>query len=459
MIKKLLPRSLVGQISSIVLLGMILIFYISMQLYSDERQQALNFVSSDSTLERVSSLINILTNTPYDLHDEIIVASQGLGFYLSLDQQAIVAEHDISPLTDKLKQILPADLVQDVRVSAANINVPVQQRTMHHRHESMQARMNNGYNLKLTGSILLSDQHWLNFSSAINEETAQLPFKTMALVIFFTLIILFSMAWTIKRALEPIKALAIAANKVGNERDFKAMPMYGPSEIMPTISAFNQMQSNLATFIDDRSKMLAAISHDLRTPITSLRLRLEFIESSEDQIRMLATLDQMEKMLKATLDFSRDDAQKEQKQDIEVVSLLTTICDSYRDRGIDIKLNSADKLVYRLWPIAFRRVIENIINNSIAYGKDEQGEVHISIDAYIDNQQLKLSLADTGKGIDESKFAEIIKPFVRLDKARGTQDSSVGLGLAISQSIVQAHAGQLSFSNQTTGGLRVDICL
>ena len=126
---------------------------------------------------------------------------------------------------------------------------------------------------------------------------------------------------------------------------------------------------------------------------------------------------------------------------------------------IDIKLNSADKLVYRLWPIAFRRVIENIINNSIAYGKDEQGEVHISIDAYIDNQQLKLSLADTGKGIDESKFAEIIKPFVRLDKARGTQDSSVGLGLAISQSIVQAHAGQLSFSNQTTGGLRVDICL
>ncbi|PKH01231.1 two-component sensor histidine kinase [Psychromonas sp. MB-3u-54] len=323
----------------------------------------------------------------------------------------------------------------------------------------MHAKMNNSYNLQLTGSILLANQHWLNFNSAIDQEIVQLPLKAVILVFVFTLLILISMTWTVKRALRPIDELAVAANKVGSERNFKALPVIGPSEVIPTIVAFNQMQFNLSKFINDRTKMLSAISHDLRTPLTSLRLRLEFIAPGEDQARMLDTVAQMEAMLKATLEFSKSNWQREEKQETEIVSLLTTICDDYRDRGLNIQLKSNNKLVFRLWPIAFRRVIENLVNNSIAHGEDVQGNLYISIEAFLTSGVLTIYVRDTGRGIDQSQFEEVIKPFVRLDKARATHNSSVGLGLAITHSIIQEHGGKLTFSNQEKGGLEVKISL
>ncbi|MEI6896452.1 MAG: HAMP domain-containing sensor histidine kinase, partial [Psychromonas sp.] len=449
MIPKVLPKSLVGQISLIMVFGVLLILSLSMGLYSDERQRALNFVSSDSTLERVNSLIIILNNTPTALHNEIISASQGRGFYLSLDKKALVPDSGSLVLSTKLRGLLLETYVQDIRIVAANIKPPERQKKSKYKNEMKRfdREGKKRRHVKLTGSILLPGHNWLNFRSAIDDEVVRLPVKIIMWVMLFTLFILMAMAWTVKRALKPIETLAIVAKKVGSERDFKNITEVGPSEVIPAIVAFNQMQASLSAFIDDRSKMLAAISHDLRTPITSLRLRLEFIAPGEDQKRMLETVYQMEKMLKATLDFARDDAQKEMKQDLEVVSLLTTICDDYRDQNIDVQFLNSDKIIFRLWPVAFRRVIENIINNSIAYGQDESGEVHINIAVKLDNENLIIVISDTGEGIEEALFDEVIKPFVRLDKARDTQDSSVGLGLAISHSIVQAHAGKLLFKN------------
>ncbi len=461
MINKLLPRSLVGQISLIMLMGVLLILSVTLQFFSDDRQRALNFVSSDSTLERVSSLITILNNTPIALHDDIISASQGKGFRLSLDSQAAVKVSGSSVLANKLSALLSEPDIGNIHIVAANIKLP--ERKIHPKHlteiKRLDKKWKHRFKSKLSGSVLLSENHWLNFRSAIDDEVSRVPIETIMWVVLYTFLILITMAWTVKRALKPIEMLAIVAKKVGSERDFKNILEVGPSEVIPAISAFNQMQANLSAFIDDRGKMLAAISHDLRTPITSLRLRLEFIEPGEDKERMLQTINQMEKMLKATLDFAKDDAQKEVKQELEVVSLLTTICDDYRDRGVDIELQSVNKLIFRLWPMAFQRVIENLINNSLAYGKDSAGKVSISIDVRIESEELILTLSDTGEGINERLFEEVVKPFVRLDKARDTQDSSVGLGLAISDSIIKAHAGKMTFKNLDAGGLSVNIRL
>jgi len=455
MINRILPNSLIGQISLIMLIGVLLILSVTMRFFSDDRQRALNFVSSDSTLERVSSLVKMLNNTPIALHDDLISASESRGFRLSLGSEAVVKKNSSPVLVNKLKLLLLESEVEaeDIRIVAANIRFSDGQKGQKRKY------VPKHFNTKLTGSVLVAGQQWLNFRSAIDSEATSLPFKTILWVALFTVLILITMAWTVKRALKPIETLAVVAKKVGNERDFKNITEVGPSEVIPAISAFNQMQENLSTFIDDRSRMLAAISHDLRTPITSLRLRLEFIEPGEDQNRMLETVHQMEQMLKATLDFAKDDAQKEAKQELEVISLLTTICDDYRDRGIDIQLMSEDKLIFRLWPVAFRRVIENIINNSIAYGRDESGEVHITVEVSLSTENLMIAISDTGQGIEESLFDEVIKPFVRLDKARDTQDSNVGLGLAISHSIVQAHAGKIRFKNLPAGGLNIEILL
>jgi len=462
MINKILPKSLVGQISLIMLIGVLLVLSVTMRFFSDDRQRALNYISSDRTLEQVSSLITILNNTPIELHDDIIRASQSRGFRLSLGNRAVVKKSAVPVLVNKLKEFLPESEVEEIRIVTSDVKFYERKKNTNNSLEGTQyseRKRKDKSKAKLTGSVLLTDQYWLNFRFSISDEAWKVPVRTIAWVMLFTLLILLTMSWIVKRALKPIETLAIVAKKVGCERDFKDIAEVGPSEVIPAISAFNQMQANLSTFIDDRSKMLAAISHDLRTPITSLRLRLEFIEPGEDQKRMLDTVHQMEKMLKATLDFAKDDAHKEAKQELEVISLLSTICDDYRDQNIDVKLISRDKLIFRLWPVAFRRVIENIINNSLVYGKDDAGEVHVAIEVSLVEENLIIAISDTGKGIDESLFDEVIKPFVRLDKARDTQDSSVGLGLAISHGIVQAHAGKIVFSNLPTGGFNVEISL
>lgn len=451
-----------------MLLGMLSILAISTQIYSNEREQVLNNASSGAVLNRITSLIKVLDMTPTSLHHEIINASQGRGFIISLEAMPLIMNNKRSDLVTELKNKLEdkaADNIQDIRIVSVKLDNEDMMKRMRHKHPDMQAKMRmnmrNGThrNIKLSGSILLSDNNWLNFSSSVDMNKRKIPLPTLLYSGLSMLIVLLIMAWIIKRALKPVKTLAIAARKTGLERDFSEVPVKGPSEIIPTIIAFNTMQKQLSTFIDDRTKMLAAISHDLRTPITSLRLRLEFIEEGPDQQQMLSTIRQMEDMLKATLNFAKEDSQQEPKQNIELISLLQTISDDYLDRGENITLVSPDKLAFRVWPSAFRRVIENLVNNSLCYGKNAQGIAEVTINCQQTDRELVINISDKGEGIDESELAEVMKPFVRLDKARDTTDSSVGLGLAISKSIVQSHGGTLVLSNLSAGGLNAEIRL
>jgi len=462
------PKSLVVQISAVMLIGILSILMISTQIYFNERDRALNISSSGNTLSRLSALIGVLSNTPDSLHQGVIEASQGRGFILSVESAPLVLENKRPDLQAKLKRSLHARLnaeIEDIRIISVKVDKQRMIMRMHKQHSEMGNRMKreklNKFerNIKLSGSILLSKNKWLNFSSVVDEKSLQIPLQTLLMILFATVLILASMVWVIKRALLPVKALAVSAERVGNERDFSKMPLKGPSEIIPTIVAFNTMQSQLSRFINDRTKMLAAISHDLRTPITSLRLRLEFIEAGQDKDQMLATISQMEAMIKATLNFAKEDAQQEGKQSIELVSLLETIIDDYQDQGANITLVSPDKLVFRLWPSAIRRVLENLINNSLRYGKDSEGNVSVAVECLQTKTHLVIKISDDGKGIEEGSLCEVMKPFVRLDKARDTSEASVGLGLAISQSIVQSHGGTLLLSNKKTGGLCVEISL
>ncbi|WP_094752510.1 ATP-binding protein [Psychromonas sp. CD1] len=444
-------NSLIVQITIVMLLGLSALMFLSLQLYSSDRQQAVRSVSTESTLQRIGALIEILYKTPDALHQEIVLVSQGLQFKISLDTSPLIFNNQRPDLSEQLQYMLRDQQINDIRI----VSYYKKKGCSHQRHNRNSGRRNR----QLSGSILLSPSLWLNFDSSINAQVEKISLKTIFILIALTLIILLSMAWLVKRALKPIAKLAIAAERIGSERDFCALAEQGPSEILPTIRAFNNMQQHLSTFIEDRGKMLAAISHDLRTPITSLRLRLEFIEPSPDQHQMLNTLKQMEDMIQATLRFARDDAQKEKKQRCDINTLLSTICQERQEQGISIKLQCPDNLIFRVWPLAIRRVIENLINNSLSYAKDENGIVNISIYCILKDEKLQIKVCDQGKGIAEKDFEEVFKPFVRLDKARDVSDASVGLGLAISRSIVQAHAGTLCLSNNPKGGLCATICL
>lgn len=463
MIRRFIPSSLIGKISLIMLAGLLFELIIALQIFSSDREQMLNLSTTNNTLGRISALVNVLERTPQALHHDIIEAAQGSGLMLDLDNTAVINQNQRQDLSKKIQRDLAGN-------STYHINIKSISSGHHHRSNSdkmsmkhmstkhMSRMKSTQYKTQLMGSVQLGNRYWLNFSSAIDKQSLRWSWLTILALISVAVFTVSAMFLVVKRALNPIKDLAMAAQKMGQERDFTPLKVTGPDEILPTINAFNNMQTNLSQFVDDRTKMLAAISHDLRTPITSMRLRLEFIEHNDDQKHLLATLANMEAMITATLNFARDDAQQEPSQTIELTSLLQTISDDYQDQGHQIILSTSQKVVSRLSPIAFRRVMENLINNSFYYGSKEDIAV-VELTCYQKDTEVVIQVLDNGAGIEEDELERVFKPFVRLGAERDTSSSSVGLGLSTSRSIIQGHGGTLKLRNRKEGGLCAEIRL
>ncbi len=199
--------------------------------------------------------------------------------------------------------------------------------------------------------------------------------------------------------------------------------------------------------------MLAAISHDLRTPLTLLRLRTENVENAEEQERMLATIAEMDAMIAATLAFARGEATAEPSRLTDVTALLASIVDDIADAGMPVTMDPAAPVVCDCRPAALRRAVSNLIDNAVKYGK----AAHAAIAAT--PRTVEVSIDDEGPGIPEQELTRVFQPFYRLEDSRSRETGGVGLGLAIALSIVEAHGGELTLANRPEGGLRAHIAL
>jgi signal transduction histidine kinase len=306
------------------------------------------------------------------------------------------------------------------------------------------------YLATIDGSVQLQNGKWLNFSSGIQKELAHWSTTvvfalSMVMLATITLVIMI-----IHRALKPIQTFRKAASEFAISRKVTLVKGEGPKDLLPTITAFNKMQVDISEFIHERTRLLAAISHDLRTPLTSLRLRLEFTEESEDKKQMLNSIYIMEKMLKATMSFAKNDSDVEERQQTDIDSLLQTIIDEYLEKSVKIQYQSIGRMIEDIPPITVRRMIENLVNNSIQYG-GESCEISLNVTKH--PSLIEFSVSDTGVGIDSAKLDDVIKPFTRLDSARSTHNSNVGLGLSITKALANNYGGNLLLSNNKPHGL------
>ena len=199
--------------------------------------------------------------------------------------------------------------------------------------------------------------------------------------------------------------------------------------------------------------MLAAVSHDLRTPITTLRLRAEYIEDEDMRNKTLATLTEMEAILSATLGFARDDAADESARPTDIPALLQSLVDDHVDLGNSATYHGPEKLPFTCRPVALRRALNNLIENALKYGGT--AEVHLSTQ----HNSIEICIDDNGPGIPEDKLTEVFTPFFRLDDSRGGNTGGTGLGLSVALTIAHAHGGELSLINRQGGGLRARLVL
>jgi signal transduction histidine kinase len=259
--------------------------------------------------------------------------------------------------------------------------------------------------------------------------------------------------WVVRRLTRPLSEVAAAAERLGQGVDAPPLAETGSLEVRLVARAFNSMQERLRRFVEDRTRMLAAISHDLRTPITLLRLRTEFIGDPEEQARMRATLDEMEAMIAATLSFARDDATSEPRLRVDLVGLLSSICYDLADAGLPVSFEPTGRLPFECRPAALKRALTNLIENGVKYGHTAR----VALSALEAN--IRITVEDDGPGIPAAEQENVFAPFYRLESSRNTSTGGVGLGLSVARTVIHGHGGEVCLRNRPEGGLRAEVTL
>ncbi len=256
--------------------------------------------------------------------------------------------------------------------------------------------------------------------------------------------------WAARALAMPLSSFARAAEDFSLDGTAEPLPERGPEEIRSVARALNRMHQRIAGLMSDRTRMLAAISHDLRTPITRLRLRAEFIEDEGHRKRMLIDLDQMRSMLESVLSLLRNDRKVEAVTLVDIASTLQLIADQFGDMGHVVHYEGPASATAAARPDDLHRGVTNLVENAVRFG----AEVTIRLD--VSCTKLVIDVEDDGPGITDSRKQEMLEPFVRGDDARTMDDSTgFGLGLSIAHAIALAHGGELSLHDRKPHGLIV----
>lgn len=311
----------------------------------------------------------------------------------------------------------------------------------------------DAYRHMMLVSVRLDDGSWVNFSSTTLGAAQHADWSVLAVTICFGVAIIVVAVLLLRWATRPLRELAVAAERFSLDQIPKPLDETGPAEVRRAARAFNTMRERIQRLVSERMQALAAVSHDLRTPITRLRLRSELMEDEATRDLVDADLAEMEGMIDSTLEFLRGGVSSEAIRLIDIVSVVETIIDDHADQGHLVNLGgvSQGRMLGRL--LALKRAFWNVIGNAVKYG----GQAMVVIAETPTG--LAISIEDDGPGIPEGDMERVFQPFVRLEESRGRETGGSGLGLTIARAVVVAHGGEIALANRPEGGLRVTITL
>ena len=264
--------------------------------------------------------------------------------------------------------------------------------------------------------------------------------------------------WAVRRLTLPAAALAAAADRLGRDVNAPPLPEEGPVEISKAAKAFNLMALRMRRFVQDRTFLLTSIGHDLRTPITRLKLRAEFIEDEEMRHKLLADLDEMEAMVSATLVFGRDTTGSEPVVALDLAVLARTVLDEAADARPDfadrLRYDGPEHLTVSARSIALKRALSNLVANAVSYG----GGALVTLARRRDDT-ITVEVEDRGPGVPPEEIERVFEPFHRGETSRNNETGGAGLGLPIARNILRAHGGDVTIANRPGGGVRATMWL
>ncbi|MDR6495337.1 sensor histidine kinase [Paraburkholderia sp. 22099] len=252
---------------------------------------------------------------------------------------------------------------------------------------------------------------------------------------------------------KPIRQFADELRRIGGDPRAGPVRETGPGELRAAIAAFNALQAQVRKFVEDRTVMLAAMSHDLRTPLTKIRLRGEFIEDDEQRARLFRDVDDLQAMADSALSFFRDDYKDEETTVFDFAGLLRTITDDYGDQGQPVSYAGPDRLAFNGRPFSLRRACMNLVDNALKYGN--RAELQLNHSA----TEIVVEISDRGAGIPPHALEQVFAPFFRLEQSRNRSTGGMGLGLTSARAVIRAHGGDIALRNRECGGLQVSVTL
>lgn len=456
LLKRLFPQSLGGQLLVMLLLALAVTQGLGLVLLTDERNRAVRAALGLEAAGRAANVVLLLDSAPVDLRPSILRAADSplVRFEVGQEPEALHDSDEADVVLRQIRQILgepEREVRADVHaLSLASMPLPEGgPATMRPMHEAMMAGRTDP--IELTLSIRLVAGDWLNVRTMFHRPTLQLSPQALLPLVLMAVAVALVAWWTTRRVVGPMRALAIGADRLGRGLDTDPLPITGPSEVRETTHAFNRMKERLTRFVNERTHMLAALSHDLRSPLTAMRLRIEMLEETEDSIRLKALAEEMQAMVEATLEFARGVAKAEPPSNVDLAALLA---DLVGDVGADrATLAPSPPVPVTVRPQALNRALRNLIDNAVRYG--DAAQVALALEPGF----AVITIADKGPGLPDDQLEAVFEPFVRFEGSRSRDTGGVGLGLAIARTIIQAHGGTVSLHNLAKGGLEAMIRL
>lgn len=441
------PRSLAMRTAVVLLLGLAVVQAAGLTIHAFDRLELLRLAQAREVASRVMSVYRNLVNVDADQRAAALADMRRLpGVEVVLSNSTAVS--DLPPTPQPERQLL-----------RLNMNLVPMPGPLRPRDIQM---FGGPFWERLVVSLRLPEGGWLNVSLPM------LPPRYWFSPDFLTAFLLMTAAaalltlWAVTRMTAPVRTLARAAEALGRDVNAPPLPEDGPLEVATAAAAFNTMADRIRRFVRDRTELLTAIGHDLRTPITRLKLRAEFMEDDEQRRKMLLDLDELEAMVSATLAFGRDATLAEPVAALDLAELLRTIL----DEAGDARPEAADKLRYegpphltiQARPLALKRALANLVSNAVNYG--DGALVRLTPPAVGTPQGvLTIAVEDDGPGIPPQELDRAFEPFHRGEPSRNRETGGVGLGLPIARNILRAHGGDVTLANCPSGGLRAVVTL
>lgn len=295
------------------------------------------------------------------------------------------------------------------------------------------------------------DGQWLVVTFPVSRP----PISTGQWLVVFGLLLGSSLVlalWAVRALMRPLRRLTRRAEELGNDINAPPLATSGPREVRAAAAAFNQMQGQVLKLLHERNRMLSAVSHDLKTPITRMRLRSEFVEDDSIRQKLGADLDEMAALVHEALRFLKNDQDSEPISAINLRTLLDTLVTEQREQGHAVELSGVDHAPYQGRPLALRRCVGNLLGNALKYGERAEITLKHTANGWV------ISITDVGPGIPAAQLEQVFEPFYRLDTARSSGGGH-GLGLGIARHIARSHGGDVRLKNNEAGGLTALVIL